>query len=272
MQQHVMLGTRRVVYLEGGSPDGRALVWLHAFPLSAGMFHAQLLGAPDGWRVVAPDLAGLGATDDYEGSPPSLEDYARDVLGLLDALGIRQAVVGGVSLGGYVALAVWRLGADRLTGLVLADTKAAADTETAREGRAHMLEVLEARGPDGVADEMLGALLGETTRRTRPGIVSDVKALVLGNRPEGIRRAILRLRDRPDATPALRAIAVPTLVLVGAEDSVTPRADAESLANAIPGASFELIGEAGHLACLEQPEAFNAAVRAFLARIAVPAD
>ena len=264
MRQRVLLGTRRLAYLEAGAADGSVLVWLHAFPLTADMFRPQLESPPRGWRLLAPDLPGLGGSDDHQEPAVALDDYARAVIGLLDALAIPRAVVGGVSLGGYAALAVARLAPDRLAGLILSDTKASPDDETAREGRARMLDVLSDRGADGVADEMLGKLVGETTRRERPEVVSDVRAMIITNDPEGIRRAILRLRDRPDATPALHRIAVPTLVLVGAEDAITPRDVAAGLAAAIPGASLHVVPAAGHLPNLENPAAFAAALAPFL--------
>jgi pimeloyl-ACP methyl ester carboxylesterase len=268
MYCYVTLGTRRLAYLEGGQPDGRAVVWLHAFPLTARMYTDQLAAAPPGWRVLAPDLAGLGASDDHEQDAADLHDYARDVVALLDALGIDRAVVGGVSLGGYVTLAVARLAPQRLLGVILADTKAPADSVDAREGRARMLEIVRDTGPTGVAGEMLGKLLGESTRRERPSIVEQVRAMIQSNRADGIRRAVLRLRDRPDATPGLATLSAPALVLVGAEDAITPLADAEQLAAAIPRASLEVVPAAGHLANLENPGPFNAAVAAFLARVA----
>jgi pimeloyl-ACP methyl ester carboxylesterase len=218
--------------------------------------------------VLAPDLAGFGGSDDHDDERVSLDDYARDVLAALDVLGVERAVVGGVSLGGYVALAVARLAPERLAGLILADTRAGADTPAGREGRDRMLDVVRDSGSAGVADAMMDKLLGETTRRERPDLVARTRALVLANRPDTLRRATLRLRDRPDATPALGGLTVPALVLVGDEDTVTPRAEADVLASGIPHASLTVVPRAGHLAALEQPEAFNAAVAAFLRPLA----
>jgi 3-oxoadipate enol-lactonase len=268
MSQHVTIGGRRLAYLEGGESGGRAVVWLHAFPLTARMFADQLAAAPPGWRVIAPDLAGVGGSDDREQGAADLHDYAHDAVALIDALGVDRAVVGGVSLGGYVTLAVARLAPERLLGVILADTKAPADTAEAREGRTRMLDIVRDEGPAGVADEMLAKLLGETSRRERPAIVEQVRAMIQSNAAEGIRRAVLRLRDRPDATPGLAAIPVPALVLVGAEDAITPLGEAERLAAAIPRASLVVVPAAGHLANLENPGPFNAAVAAFLARLA----
>jgi pimeloyl-ACP methyl ester carboxylesterase len=267
MRRGVLVGTRHLTYREAGAADGRVLVLLHAFPLTADMWHAQLDTPPEGWRVLAPDFAGLGGSDDHTRESVSLDDYATDVLAWLDRLGIAQVVLAGLSMGGYVALAIARLAPQRLTGIVLADTKASADSPDARAGRARMLDVLSERGAHGVADEMIPKLLGATTRETRPDLAAEVRSLVLSNDPEGLRRAILRLRDRRDATAWLGTIRVPTLVVVGEEDVVTPVSDAQALQRGIPEASLESIPRAGHLTNLETPAEFNEAVRKYLSTL-----
>jgi 3-oxoadipate enol-lactonase len=264
MRHAVDLGSRRLEYLEAGDPTGRVILLLHAFPLMARMWQPQLAEPPAGWRVVAPDLAGFGGTDDHDTGPAVLDDYAHDVVALLDALGVRGAHVGGLSLGGYVTLAVARLAPERVTGLVLADTKAPADTVEQRAARDRLVATLDAGGPAAVATEMIPRLVGQTTIRERPALVEHVRSLITANEPRGLRRAILRLRDRPDATPHLSDIGVPTLVVVGDEDTPTPVAEARVLSQRIAGARLEIIGGAGHLSNLERPEAFTAALTSFL--------
>jgi len=264
MRHAVLAGARHLTYLEAGASDGPALVLLHAFPLTADMWHEQLASPPPGWRVLAPDFAGFGGSDDHQRGDVSLNDYASDLVALLDRLGLGQVAVVGLSMGGYVALALARLAPQRLNGLVLADTRSASDGQQARAGRERMLEVLSERGPDGVADEMLPKLLGATTHRSRPKLVSEVRSLIVRNAPEGIRRAIVRLRDRDDATPVLGRIRVPVLVLAGEEDVVTPPDDARALVEAIPLSRLEILEGAGHLSNLEAPAAFNAALERFL--------
>jgi pimeloyl-ACP methyl ester carboxylesterase len=264
MRHAVMLGARRLSYLEAGHPAGRVLVLLHAFPLTAQMWLPQLLAPPHGWRLIAPDLAGLGSTDDHEDERVALQDYAEDVVALLDRLGIRRARVGGLSLGGYVTLAVARLAPERVDGLVLADTKAPADTAEQRAARDRLIATLHDGGPDAVAVEMLPRLVGQTTARQQPELLADVRSQIGVNRAVGIRRAILRLRDRPDARPGLAAITVPTLVIAGDEDVPTPVAEAELLVQHITGARLEILAGAGHLSNLERPEAFTAALTRFL--------
>jgi pimeloyl-ACP methyl ester carboxylesterase len=264
MRHALALGARRLEYLEAGDPAGRVVVLLHAFPLSARMWEAQLAEVPDGWRFIAPDFAGFGGTDDRADGSTALDDYADDVVTMLDALDVHHAGVAGLSLGGYVTLAIARRAPDRITRLILADTKAPGDNADQRAARDRLAKTLDAGGPEAVATEMLPRLLGQTTMRARPELVEHVRSLITSNRPPGLRRAILRLRDRPDAGPYLADIAVPTLVLAGDEDTPTPVADARALAGAIPGARLEIIDGAGHLSNVERPDAFTGALTRFL--------
>jgi 3-oxoadipate enol-lactonase len=257
----------RLRYLERTPPAAvRArgvLVLLHAFPLNARMWDAQLALADDGWRVIAPQYRGF---DGAAGEPAatSIDDYAGDVIDLLDALHVDQAVVGGLSMGGYVAFAVLRHAARYVQGLVLADTKSPADTPEGVEGRKRMLQLVQEKGPAAVADDMIPKLLGETTRRTRPEVVERVRALVMSSSAEAIAGGVRALMTRPDSTPLLATIHVPTLILVGAEDSVTPPAAAHEMHRAIAGSELVEIPGAGHLSNLEQPERFHTALARFL--------
>ena len=261
------LGGRTVRWLEGGTPHAaRTLVWLHAFPLTAEMWRPQLDAAPAGWRVVAPDLAGFGGTDDT-GGPASVDDFARDAAALADHLGVDRFVLGGLSMGGYATFAGVRLIASRIEAIVLADTKAGADTSQAREGRAKMLSLVASEGVGAVADEMLPKLLGGTTQRDEPGVVALVRGLVGRNSARGVARGIERLRDRPDSTPLLPTIDRPTLILVGEEDGITPVAESRAMQAAIPHSTLVVIPRAGHLANLEAPAGFNGAVASFLAAV-----
>ena len=236
---------------------------LHAFPLNARMWEGQLALADRGWRVIAPHFRGF---DSGDGDPPaqSVDDYAGDVVDLLDALHIHEAVVGGLSMGGYVAFALLRHAARYIQGLILADTKAPADTPEGVEGRKRMIELVGSKGPAAVAEEMIPKLLGETTRRTRPEVVERVRALATSSSAEAIAGALRALMTRPDATPQLPTIHVPTLVVVGEEDTVTPRAAAEEMHRGIAGSELVVIPAAGHLSNLEQPAAFDAALARFL--------
>jgi 3-oxoadipate enol-lactonase len=243
-------------------PRGTLLL-LHAFPLNARMWERQLSLAETGWHVIAPQLRGF---DGGAGDPPavSMDDYAGDVIDLLDALHLKQAVVGGLSMGGYVAFALLRLAARYVQGLILADTRSQADTPEGIAGRTRLLQILQDNGPSAVADEMIPKLLGETTRASRPAVVEQVRALTLASPADAIAGAIRALMTRPDSTPLLPSIHVPTLILVGEEDTVTPPAAAEEMHRAIAGSELVRIPQAGHLSNLEQPEPFGSALAAFL--------
>ena len=259
---------RTISYLdvEGPAPSHHVLVLLHAFPLAADMWRPQLAAVPAGWRVLAPDLRGFGASSpDGPAGSVSIDDYARDVVALLDHLDLHRVVVGGNSMGGYAAFAMLRLAAERVKGLVLADTRAEADSAGARADRAAMLEILASGGVAAVWERMQPGLLGRTTRASRPEVVERVRRLVLEQPAEGVRRAIERLSSRPDATPLLAHIVCPTLVMVGEEDQIAGVETARRIHEKIPTAELALIHGAGHLAGLEQPHEFNAVLFRFLA-------
>jgi pimeloyl-ACP methyl ester carboxylesterase len=244
------------------------LVLIHAFPMNADMWEAQLAAAPAGWRHLAPDLRGFGQSEAGEsGDPHSLavDDHANDVLALLDHLAIERAVVAGLSMGGYAAFALLRLAPSRVRGLVLANTKAEADSPEARNARVQMLDLLEGRGVAAVVEQMIPRLLGETTRATRPGVEGRVRAIAEANSPRGIREAILCLMNRPDATGLLPGIRCPTLVVASDEDGVTPADQVRTMHRRIPGADLAVIRGAGHLSNLEQPGDFTQALHRFLA-------
>jgi pimeloyl-ACP methyl ester carboxylesterase len=264
-ERRVTADNRVMRYLEAGG--GKPLVLLHAFPLSADMWTPQLVAPPTGWRLIAPDLRGFRGIGSPATAPVgsvTVDDYARDVVALLDVLGIERVVVGGLSLGGYVTFALWRLAAARVQGLVLADTQPKPDNDEARERRRQMRVLVESDGASPVADRMLPVLLGETTRRRRPEIVARVRELVEANTADAIAGAVGALMDRPDSTPTLASIRVPALIVVGAEDTVTSPPIAEEMHRNIDRARLAIIHEAGHLSNLEQPEAFNASLAAFL--------
>jgi len=267
MRHHFDHDGRAISYLEvsgGGERLRGTLILLHAFPMAAAMWEPQFAALPPGWRVLAPDLAGFGESSTGTSDPPRIDDYARDVLALLDHRRVDAAVVGGLSMGGYVAFALHRLASTRLRGLILADTRPEADSDPARAGRQKTLDTLDREGPAGVADAMLPKLLGSTSRGTRPEVVSKVRELASAQPPEGIRRAVLSLRSRPDSTPVLGEITVPALIIVGEEDEITAPEVARHMHGQIAGAGLALIGGAGHLSNLEQPEAFNIALSRFL--------
>ncbi|HSG02084.1 MAG TPA: alpha/beta hydrolase [Vicinamibacterales bacterium] len=256
------LATRSVRYLEAGS--GKPLVWLHAFPLSADQWLPQMSRVPSGWRFIAPDLRGFRgagpAFDEVGLEGQTIDGYATDVLELMTHLDVPAATIGGLSMGGYVAFAMVHRAPDRVAGLVLANTRAAADSPQGRVNRTAMLERLSRDGVSAIADEMVPKLLGETTRRDQPDLVEVVTRLVLTNTPEAIAAAVRAMRERPDSTPLLRRLACPVTLIHGAEDVLIPVAEAERMRDAIPGARLVVLPAVGHLSNLEDPAGFTAAI------------
>jgi len=251
-----------IAYNDQGT--GTPLIFLHAFPLNRTMWAPQEAVLSRQYRVITMDLRGHGESD----APLwrfSLEQYADDVAGLLDHLAIPQAVLVGLSMGGYVGFAVYRKHADRVTALVLADTRAQADSEEGRTGRFNLAQTAFRKGPGAVADIMLPKLLGATSLKTRPDLARHLRRIIEGNDVSGMIVDSMAMADRPDSLPLLPRIACPTMVIVGEEDQTTPPAEAEVIAQGIPGAKLAVIPGAGHLSNLEQPERFNNVVGEFAA-------
>ena len=253
------VGGRRVHFLDRGVGDP-ALVLLHAFPLRAAMWSPQIDALAATTRVVAPDLLGFGATDaPDEPAAYSVDVWADQVAGLLDHLGLDEVVLGGLSMGGYAALAFVRRHRPRLAGLVLADTRPGADAPEVAERRRHQIAQLRQRGTTELVETMLGGLLAEDTRRHRPDVVSTARAL-MDSSADGFIGALEAMIRRPDSTPDLALVDVPALVVVGEADTLSPLDVAASMHAAIPGAALAVLPGAGHLSNLEAPAAFTAAL------------
>jgi pimeloyl-ACP methyl ester carboxylesterase len=221
------------------------------------------------YRVIAPDLRGHGDTPAPDGVY-TMDAMAGDVLELLDDLRIHEPVVlGGLSMGGYVALALMALAPERFRALMLMDTRATADTPEAATNRELLASAVEATGrTEPVIDAMLPKLFSPHTGRNRPDRIEQVRAMMEKNPARGVVGALRGLAARPDRTAALAGIAVPTLVLVGAEDVITPPAESRAMAEALPDARLVVVPEAGHVAPLENPAASDAAILEFLAGLA----
>jgi 3-oxoadipate enol-lactonase len=246
---------------------GPVLVLLHAFPLSRDAWKRQIIVLQNHFRVIAPSMRGFGGTTPFR-STPSIEQMADDVAALLDALAIKEPVaLAGLSMGGYVSMQFARKYPQRLRGLVLCDTRAEADSDEARVKRGELIEFAQTHTTREVAERMLTSLLGETTRREHPGVAEEVLRIATPQPRETVIAALQALRDRADARPFLASIQVPSLVIVGEEDTLTPPAVAQSMASQLPQAEYVVVPRAGHLSNLEQPEQFTTALEAFLKKI-----
>jgi len=252
----------RLAYGDRGREHERVLLLVHGFPLDRRLWAAQAGALATMTRVIMPDLRGHGKSEIVPG-PFTMDQHADDLAALLDHLKIRRAVVAGLSMGGYVAFAFWRRHPERVRGLILADTRAEPDSAAARAGREAAMDRVQQIGAAAYGDEMLPRLLAPVSQ-TDVKIVGAARKMMAEQPVEGIVGALGGLRDRVDSRATLPTITVPTLVIAGDADVITPPADARALAAAIPGARLAVILRAGHLSPLENPRAFNAAVRPFL--------
>ena len=237
------------------SDEKAPVVLLHAFPLSSAMWRPQAEDLSNEYRIITPDLPGFGSNP---ATATSIELMADDVAGLIH----EPVVLGGLSMGGYVALAFARKYPAKLRALILADTKAEADDATGKANRDQLITFAESHTARDVIDTLMPKMVSS------PAAAEQVRALAAAQSTAGIANALRALRDRPDSSDMLQTIRVPTLVIVGSEDQLTPLPVARSLAGRIAGAKLEVIPGAGHISNLENPTAFNESLRKFLRLLA----
>jgi pimeloyl-ACP methyl ester carboxylesterase len=248
-----------VHYRDSGNSKGVVLL-LHAFPLHSGMWSRQIAALEQKHRVIAPDYRGLGKS----GLPPeasTLELLAQDIRALLQHVRVERAAVVGLSMGGYLAFELYRQAPGLFRGIALCATRAGADTDEGKAGREKFAKTTLEKGLVWVADEMIPKLLRP---EPDPAAVKEVRGLVSGGTPAGVAAAQRGMARRPDSTPTLAALACPTLVVTGVKDQLIPPSESEKMAAAVKGAKLVKIPDAGHLPCIENPEAFNKALLAFV--------
>lgn len=255
----------RLAFTDEGA--GEALLLLHAFPLSRRMWQAQVDALAGTCRCLALDFAGFGDSSSA-GEVSRMEDLAAQAMALLDHLHLDQAVVCGLSMGGYAALALAEAAPERLRALILADTRAGADSPEGRRGRLEAAERVLREGPGFLVESLPEKLLGPTSRERRPEVVAWVREQIGAAAPQAVAAAQRGMAARPDRSAVLPHLHVPALVLVGEEDALTPPAESRALAAALLDARLEILPHAGHLSNLETPAAFTSAVGDFLRRLA----
>ena len=242
---------------------GIPLLLIHAFPLSSQMWKGQMTRLKQRCRVIAPDLPGFGRS--ARQAKPSVAGMAKEVAGLLEGLGIREQVfIGGLSMGGYVAFEFLRQFPERVRGLGLFSTRAAADSPEGRRGRLKTSEKIGREGLGPFSRAILPKLLGRSTLEEQPALADQLVGMIRRNRPEGVADALLAMARRRDSTDLLPAIRCPTLVVAGEEDAFIPLSEGRGMKEKIPCCRWALIRKAGHLVNLEQPEAFQQALERFL--------
>jgi 3-oxoadipate enol-lactonase len=238
-------------------------VLIHGYPFNRTLWNEQVEALSKNHRVIAPDLRGFGESEASDG-PAAMNRLAQDVALLLDHLGIARATIAGLSMGGYVALAFYKQFHSRVRALVLADTRAQADTEEGKQTREQQAQKALSEGMAGIADAMLPKLLTPETVSKRPDIVKRVRDMMLKTKPEGAAAALRGMAARDDQTSLLSKISVPALILVGSEDAITPVADSEKMNQVIAGSQLVVLENAGHVSNLERTEQFNDALLDFL--------
>lgn len=243
--------------------EGLPVLFVHGFPLTGDIWKYQADALHANARVIIPDLRGFGKSG-LSGGPFTMDLFAHDLKGLLDHLGIEKAVLAGISMGGYISFAFYRLFSDRVKALMLLDTKAGADSEEGKKGRLELAQRARSGEMGKIADEWTEKLFATSTIKTKPDIVLEVRNAIFRSSPEAIANASLGMMERPDSSPVLKDITCPVLIMAGEQDRLTPVEEAKAMAAKIKGARVEVIKGAGHLSCLEAPEQVNSAMLKFL--------
>ncbi len=241
--------------------EGAPVVLLHAFPLDGRMFEPQAEALTG--RLITPDFPGFGRSPRVP-AQPDMRYYAEGVSGLLDRLDLERVVLGGISIGGYVVFECMRLFPERVSGLLLANTRPEPDSEEIRENRNKMARRVAEEGVGVLIELQMGRLLAPDTLENNARVVEKVRAMILESNPSGVVAALGAMRERPDSTPLLEKIAVPTLVIGGEEDGISSPEVMGAMAEKIPVSRHVTLPRAGHLANLEAPEGFNAALEELL--------
>jgi len=252
-----------MAYSDSGG-DGMPLLFIHGYPLNRGLWEGQVAALGEVARVIAPDLRGHGGS---QATPPpySVALYAQDLNALLDVFGIQKpVVVCGLSMGGYIAFEFYRRYASRVAGLILTATRAPGDTPEGKAARDNAAETARQEGVSAIVAAMLPKMMAPGTYEKNPELVARVKAIMARTSLEGILGDLAAMKTRPDSNQTLEEITAPTLVIHGEQDPLIPLSEAQAMASAISRSHMVTIPGAGHLPNLENPGAFNQAVREFL--------
>jgi pimeloyl-ACP methyl ester carboxylesterase len=257
----------RLHWREAGTGD--PVVFIHGFPFRSTMWAPQLEAVPEGWRFIAPDLRGFGNSEAGD-FPLTMDLFADDVVALLDHLEIEQAVICGLSMGGYIAFSLVERYPHRVRALVLAATRASADSAEARQGRYDLAARARAQGAMAVVESMLPKLVSAATRMHRPQVIDFVKNMMQSTNPEVLARTLEAMAARADHRGILHGINVSAMVVRGDQDEIITREDMDLLARQVRGAKYEVVTNVGHLPNLEAPDVFNQLLQTFL-RVLPPA-
>ncbi len=253
-------------YETDGPRTGIPVLFIHGFPFSKAMWKPQVDVLKKDFHVVTYDVRGHGASDVGDGLY-SVELFVDDLIGLLDHLRFSKVVVVGLSMGGYIALRAMERNPERFRGLVLCDTRSEADGNEGKIKRAAQAKTVKSEGMKKFAEPFLKVVFYEKTFETNPPAIDMIRAIVEASSPLAVAGTLLALAARTDTTPSLYNIKVPTLILVGQHDALTPPSASFAMKEKIPNAELHVISRAGHMSNLENTEMFNEHLLTFLKKL-----
>lgn len=262
-----LINNSHLFYTEEGPANGLPVVFLHGFPFNHTMWLDQLRAIKGFCHAVAYDIKGHGMSDVGDGQY-SVEAHVDDLLALLDALHIERTVIVGLSMGGYISLRALERNPERFLAAVLCDTKSEADTDKGREGRFAGVKTVKREGSAVFADNFVKAIFSEASFSRKPEAVKKIHQIIESTPPLSIAGTLLALASRTDTTASLERLQIPTLILVGENDTVTPVDAARRMHERIKGSEIHVIPGASHMSNLENPEVFNEKLVSFLRRVA----
>ncbi len=260
-----LLPSGAIEYVDAGDRSGMPVIFLHGFPFSHEMWTPQLGPVGQSHRAIAYDIRGHGMSDVGDGQY-TIDGHVDDLFAFLDLLSIGECIAVGLSMGGYITLRALERDPGRFKGAVLCDTKSEADTDEAKIKRFETMKAVKRGGSVEFAEAFAHAVFWEGTFTSKPEVVASIKRVIGRTPPLSIAGTLLALASRTDTTPSLNSIAVPTLILVGEHDAVTPPAASRAMHERIPGSQLYVIPASGHMSNIENPEAFNEKLLAFLKR------
>jgi pimeloyl-ACP methyl ester carboxylesterase len=255
--------------LENGNPQALPVVFVHGFPFSHAMWHRQLQVVSSEFRAIAYDVRGMGESSVGDGQY-TIEEHVDDLIALLDDMGIASAVVVGLSMGGYIALRALERNLPRFRAAILCDTRSEADSNEERLGRALAVAEVKRRGAPAFADDFVKKIFANGSLARIPDEISLIHGIISRTTPIAIAGTLLALAARTDTTASLGKLNIPTLILVGDQDITTPPEASRSMHQKIPGSTLRIIPDAAHMSPLENPEAVNGAMMAFLRALKTP--
>ena len=258
-----ILNNIAINYNEHGISQGLPVVFIHGFPFSHDMWEPQMNVMPNDIHAIAYDVRGHGDSDVGDGQF-TIELFVDDLIALLDHLFIEKAILCGLSMGGYIALRTFERHPDRVRGLILCDTKSGPDMNAAKIKRTVTMKAVKAAGVQTFAEDFVKAIFWEKTFKRNPSIIAFIKQIICTNSQRGICGTLLALAARTDTTPTLSSINIPTCIIVGEHDKLTPPSDAQTMHSMIEGSELHILSNAAHMSNLENVQEFNERLIAFL--------